>query len=156
MSERTRAAIRSVSQRRTKLSSGGRLARTSRWEKGKSTTGGACWASSCSVVVTGELAIPRSNGQACLKKRSCAPTASSFPRLAAGAGGLCARPHERFDPRLVDRASQPFLEIDLWLPAQDLARERDVGLALLRIVGGQRLVDDLRLRPRDLDDGLGQ
>src|SRR3954467_9783840 len=99
-SETIRAAMRSVSQRRMKLSSGGRLARTSRWEKEKSTTGAACWASSRSDVVSGELAIPCSNVQSLLKERSCAEH-------------LCARSHERFDPGLRDGALQPFLESHL-------------------------------------------
>src|SRR3954447_3456944 len=140
-SETIRAAMRSVSQRRMKLSSGGRLARTSRWEKEKSTTGAACcWASSRSDVVSGELAIPCSNVQSLLKERSCV-------------AHLCARSHERFDSCLLDGAPQAFPEPDLGLPPEDLLGQRDVGLADLRIVRGQRLVDDLGLRTGHLDDG---
>src|SRR4051794_624365 len=123
--ETIRAAMRRVSQRRMKLSSGGRLARTSRWEKEKSTTGAACcWASSRSDVVSGELAIPCSNVQVLLKERSCA-------------AHLCARSHERFDPGLRDGALQPFLESHLGLPPEDLLGQRDVRLAHLGIIRGQ-------------------
>src|SRR5918995_6940336 len=45
------------------------------------------------------------------------------------------------------QASQALLEIDLGGPAEDLLRTRDVWLADLRIVHGQRLEDDLALRP---------
>src|SRR3712207_2346723 len=60
------------------------------------------------------------------------------------------------DPRLLDRALQPLAELDLGLPREDLLRSRDVRTALLRVVRGQSLVDDLRARARDGDDGLRQ
>src|SRR3954452_18217265 len=143
-SETIRAAMRRVSQRRMKLSSGGRLARTSRWEKEKSTTGGACcWTSSRSEVVSGELAISCSNVQALVKERCCATR-------------LSAHSHERLDAGLLDGSPQAFLELDLGLPAEDVPGQGDVGLAHLRVVGRQRLVDDLGLRSRHLDHRLGQ
>ena len=40
------------------------------------------------------------------------------------------------------------------LPAQDLLGQRDIGLAHLRVIGRERLEDDLRLRARDLDHRL--
>src|SRR3954453_15565236 len=141
--ETIRAAMRRVSQRRMKLSSGGRLARTSRWVKEKSTTGAACCASSRSEVVIGELAIPCSNVQAPLKERCCTAR-------------LCARSHERFCAGLLHRPPQALLELDLGLPAENVLGQRDVGLPDLRIVGGQRLVDDLGLRAGDLEHRLGQ
>src|SRR5678816_1742362 len=52
--------------------------------------------------------------------------------------------------------AQALLQVDLRLPAQQLARAGDVGLAYLRIVHGQCLVDDVALRPRDPDDRLGE
>src|SRR5262245_38668582 len=55
-----------------------------------------------------------------------------------------------------DRPAQPFLEPDLRLPAEDLARSGDVRLPDLRIVLGQRLEDDLALRPRDPHHHLGE
>ena len=48
------------------------------------------------------------------------------------------------------------VERDLRLPAEQLAGARDVGLALLRVVGRQRLVDDLAAAAPDLDHLLGQ
>src|ERR1051325_1412746 len=51
-------------------------------------------------------------------------------------------------------APQSLLEFDLGLPAQHLPGSGDVGLANLRIVDGQRLVDDLTLRRRDLNNCL--
>src|SRR3954451_14341769 len=51
-------------------------------------------------------------------------------------------------------ATQPLLELDLRLPAQHLPGSGDVGLATVRIVDGQRLVDDLALRRRHVDHCL--
>src|ERR1051325_7495740 len=51
-------------------------------------------------------------------------------------------------------APQSLFELDLRLPAQHLPGSGDVGLANLRIVDGQRLVDDLALRRRDPDNSL--
>src|SRR5512133_4094466 len=48
--------------------------------------------------------------------------------------------------------AQALLELDLGLPAQNLRCARDVRLACLRIVNGQRLVDDLAFRSRHADD----
>src|SRR4030095_2334777 len=50
--------------------------------------------------------------------------------------------------------AQSLLELDLGLPAQNLPCPRDVRLARLRIVHGQRLIDDLASRSRDADDGF--
>src|SRR4051795_6095377 len=49
---------------------------------------------------------------------------------------------------------QPLLELNLRLPAQHLPGSGDVRLANLRIVDGQRLVDDLALRRGDVDNCL--
>ena len=56
----------------------------------------------------------------------------------------------------MSRAAQPLVEIDLGLPAEQLARAGDVGLPHLRVVDRQRLEDDLARRARDLDHRLGQ
>src|SRR4051794_18307241 len=48
--------------------------------------------------------------------------------------------------RGAEHPPQAVLELDLRLPAEQLACPRDVGLAHLRIVDGQRLVHDLGLR----------
>ena len=46
-------------------------------------------------------------------------------------------------PEVVERFRQPLFEADLRLPAEQRARARDVGLPDLRIVLGQRPVDEL-------------
>src|SRR5262245_3653292 len=53
-----------------------------------------------------------------------------------------------------EETRQPLVEADLGLPAEDLLRAGDVGLANLRIVDGESLEDDLARRSRDADDGL--
>src|SRR5882724_8808536 len=67
---------------------------------------------------------------------------------------LDARADQRFGPGLLDRAAQALAQIDLRLPAQQVAGKGDVRLADLGIVGGQRLEDDLRPRPGQLDHRL--
>src|SRR5215210_2223026 len=57
-------------------------------------------------------------------------------------------------PEARQHPPQPLLELDFRLPAQHLPGSGDVGLANLRIVDRQRLVDDLALGRRDADDGL--
>src|SRR5919201_4339140 len=86
---------------------------------------------------------------------------------AAGAAGterpaaarVAARTHQRlYTYRLAtvggQHAAQTLLELDLGLPAEHLARARDVRLPYLGIVHRQRLVDDLALRASDPEDGL--
>src|ERR671933_215039 len=55
-----------------------------------------------------------------------------------------------------DHPAQTLVELDLRLPPEDRLRAGDVGLALLRIVDRQRLVDDLALRAGDAQDLLGE
>src|SRR5581483_11596126 len=82
-------------------------------------------------------------------RTAAASTAMTTPaRLMSGPDGL---PAERADP-----PAQPFLEIDLRLPAEHLAGARDVRPAYLRIVDGERFKDDLARGGRDLDHGLGE
>ena len=50
--------------------------------------------------------------------------------------------------------AQPFLELDLGRPTEELPGARDVRLAHLWVVDGERLIDDLALRARDAQDGL--
>src|SRR2546423_7552643 len=49
---------------------------------------------------------------------------------------------------------QPFVELNLGLPPEQLLRAGDVRAALLRIVDRQRLVDDLAVRAGQPEDGL--
>src|SRR5438105_1274840 len=60
----------------------------------------------------------------------------------------------RLRPDRGDRAAQPVLELDLGLPAEALARLRDVRLANLRIVLRKGLEDDLALRAGHLQDDV--
>src|SRR5439155_9275505 len=64
--------------------------------------------------------------------------------------------NDRLPSETRQHAAQAFLELYLRLPAEQLASAGDVGLPDLRIVDGQRLVDDLASRPGDAEDGLGQ
>ena len=64
--------------------------------------------------------------------------------------------NDRLPSETRQHAAQAFLELDLRLPAEELARTGDVGLADLRVVDGQRLVDELALRAGDAEDGLGE
>jgi hypothetical protein len=64
--------------------------------------------------------------------------------------------YKRASPRLLKRASQALTQFDFRLPLQQVAGERDVGLALLRVIDGQRLVDQLRGRACELFDDLRQ
>ena len=64
------------------------------------------------------------------------------------ARGRAARAGREQRVEVGDRLLQPFLERDLRLPAEQLARQRDVGLALLRVVGRQRREDELRASSR--------
>src|ERR687896_355916 len=52
--------------------------------------------------------------------------------------------------------TEPVVERDVRLPAQNLLRARDVGLPDLRIVDRQRLEDDLAAAAPDLEHLLGQ
>src|SRR5919199_805147 len=64
--------------------------------------------------------------------------------------------NDRLPSRGAEHPPQPVLELHLGLPPEQLPRPRDVGLAHLRVVDRERLVDDLALRPRDAQDRLGQ
>src|SRR5918912_1093715 len=55
-----------------------------------------------------------------------------------------------------EHPSEPLLQLDLRLPAENLLRPRDVRLADLRIVDRERLVDDLARRAGHPEDGLGE
>ena len=80
-------------------------------------------------------------------------------RRPVGAGarsGLVGGADEALDAGLLDRPAQAVDQLDRRFPAEQVAGAADVGAALLRIVGRQRLVDDLRARVGHLDHGLGQ
>src|SRR5688572_7956244 len=162
----TRVARRSVSMRSTKDSSGGRLRRTS---TGGRTTGGATAAGVCAARSGGSWVCEGASatwGSACINAAgvrlyrdwvsghgfvSCDP---SSPHGGERSAGACAS--QGFGAGFLQRAAEPFAQLDLGLPAELLARERDVGPAHLRIVGRERLVDDRRARAGDLDDLLGE
>src|SRR6185369_4868030 len=55
-----------------------------------------------------------------------------------------------------DRSLQALFERNLRLPLQDLLREGDVRPALARVVGGERLVDNLRFAADQLDREFGE
>src|SRR5215212_9216923 len=55
-----------------------------------------------------------------------------------------ARSYQPLYARLLDRHAEAVGELHLGLPLEHLARERDVGLAHLGVVLGQRLEHDLR------------
>src|SRR5712692_3450483 len=55
-----------------------------------------------------------------------------------------------------DRPAQPFFEIHLRLPAEQLLRPPDVGLAYLGIVDRKRAVDDAARAAHQANDGLGE
>src|SRR3954449_13128200 len=152
-SDRTRAARRSVSSRRTKLSSGGRLRRTSRCGKGNSSTccpGCASRRSSVAGVVAISSPAPTNKSAQSHGKPHC------MGELVLKVSTLVPRPDEVFDARLLDRQLEPVAQLDLRLPAEDLLGQADVRLADLGIVDRQRLEDDLGLRAGDLDHGLGE
>src|SRR4051794_20229870 len=140
-SRATRNALRSVSIRRRKDSAGGFLRRTSR---GLSTTSpegvpsGWFFRSVASLVL---MVVLR-------------PLQRAAEADVAGLRSAAAGADEPFGARQLDRAGQPLPQRDLRLPVKQRPRPRDVGLADLRIVGGQRTEDDLRRRPRQLEDRL--
>src|SRR4029078_263664 len=53
-------------------------------------------------------------------------------------------------------AAQPLVQLDLRLPAEDLACTRDVRLAHLGVVDRQRLAQELAGRPSRRQNGLGE
>src|SRR5919204_5252305 len=55
-----------------------------------------------------------------------------------------------------EHPSEPLLQLDLRLPAENLLRPRDVRLADLGIVDRERLVDDLARRAGHPEDGVGE
>src|SRR4051795_8021089 len=158
----TRAARRSVSIRSRKESAGGRLRRTS---ADGSTTGGVGDA-------TTRGPAPRFGGSWVCDRASANDGSARLNAVrvrlyrglqcwhvsvgAAGHAKPCglrrAGSREGLDARVLQRARKSLTKLDLRLPVELLACERDVGLANLRIVDRERLVDDLRPRARHVDD----
>src|SRR3954452_16459337 len=137
-SEATRTSLRAVSRRRRNERAGGRLRRTSRSGSSgtKSSVGGA-----------GRSGRVSASGTRCGNGNGPAKLRREIPFSGAD---------ERGDAGLLDGPLEPLPKGDLGLPAQQLASERDVGLADLRVVGGERFVHDLRPRAGDVDDRLGE
>src|SRR5918911_5134131 len=75
-------------------------------------------------------------------------TATTAARNALHTDGLPAEGREH--------PSEPLLQLDLRLPAENLLRPRDVRLADLRIVDRERLVDDLARRAGHPKHGVGE
>ena len=143
-SDTARATRRSVSMRSRNESAGGRLRRTSRSGQRRRRRRRRRGPRS----VLGRSArrhLPAPNGQGMDVARLVTierPTAERRRACRLRPGRSCAADR---------RAATP------WAPSpSSVARARDVGLAHLRIVDRQRLVDDLRARAGHLDDRLGQ
>src|SRR5215218_3634695 len=88
-----------------------------------------------------------------------APAAGTATRAAANtvaAASAMRLRNDRLPARRAQaqRALEAVIELDLRLPAEDLARAGDVGLALLGVVLGQRLVHDLARGAGDPEDRL--
>src|SRR6478609_7565881 len=64
--------------------------------------------------------------------------------------------NDRLPSETRQHAAQTFLELDRRLPTEELARACDVGLPHLRVVYGQRFIDELALRAGDAEYGLGE
>src|SRR3954451_15796499 len=82
-------------------------------------------------------------GRILRRRRSRAADGAERGRSVGGAD-------EALDAGLLDRPAQAFAQVDLRLPAEQVAGLGDVGLALLRVVGRERLMDDLRARLGDV------
>src|SRR3989442_2100833 len=82
---------------------------------------------------------------------AAATTRPSPARTAATAARLRT---DALDGR--QHATETIFELDLRPPPKELLCSRDVRLADLRIVDGQRLEDDLALRAGDADHRLGE
>src|SRR5215211_5945208 len=154
-SDSTRANRRSVSIRSRKDSAGGRLRRMS--TAGRTTRGGAGVRTGSGLTRVSGMVTPLPStrqpftGSGVSRSKGCN---RARPR---GPGSLGrARPGERLYAGLLQRPAQALAELDRRLPAEDLAREGDVGPAHLRVVRRQRLVDDLRPRPGDVDHRVRQ
>src|SRR5919199_3082932 len=152
-SDTTRAAQRRVSTRRRNDRAGGRLRRTS--ERGRA-VGSEPLPSRASASAPGSAADEDESRMSLValginlappRKRSVGMQVALFAWQSAwrATTGLVDAPADQpLEPGLLDGASQPLAQLHLRFPSEDLAGQRDVGLADLRIVGGQRLVDDLR------------
>src|SRR6478609_10944151 len=64
--------------------------------------------------------------------------------------------NDRLPSEARKHASQTLFQLNLGLPAEQLARAGDVRLPDLRVVDGQSLVDELALRAGDPEDDLGE
>src|SRR3954451_15041670 len=160
-SVRMRARRRIVAQRSSKESAGGRLRRMSTGGSAGGSgvvtggsSGGRMRAGASGTMRSGADNAPASHMLCALsqhgvqREAGMGPTAGHAVRL-GGAG-----PGQGLDAGLLERAAQALAQLDLRLPPEDLARQRDVGLADLGVVHGGRLVHDLRPRAGDLDNRL--
>src|SRR2546423_4985375 len=91
----------------------------------------------------------------------CLPAVAAGTERPAATARAAARPQRRLhtyrlSPERRDHPPEPFLELDLWLPAQHLLRAGDVRLAHLRVVHRKRLEHDLARGAGDLEHPLRQ
>src|SRR5574341_821761 len=77
-----------------------------------------------------------------------------YMTVAGRPGSGRSRPDQR--PEIADRFSQALFQIHRGTPAQHPPRQRDIGLALDRIIARQRAVHERRPRARHVDDLLSQ
>src|SRR5918912_1101842 len=85
-----------------------------------------------------------------------AGTASPATAATAAAASAMRLHTYRLPTERLEHPAQTLVELDLGLPAEDLLRAGDVGLAHMRVVDRQGLVDDLALRAGDAQHLLGE
>src|SRR5712691_2899088 len=113
---------------------------------------------SCFSVGNVNVGLPCSvSASSCMPTSMCAfADAAGTHKPAATKTIAAATPirlgNDRLPSKTWQHATQAFLELYLRLPPEQLAGACDVGLPDLRIVDGQRLVDDLALRFGDPED----
>src|ERR671938_1424375 len=85
-----------------------------------------------------------------------AGTASPATAATAAAASAMRLHTYRLPAERLEHPPQALVELDLRLPAEDLLRPRDVGLAHLRVVDRKRLVDHVTPRARHPEHRLGE
>ena len=129
-----------------------------------------CRRTGCSVTSAHSSGVPAISKNACFS-RSARYSGSERPAWRMNQTGVRSAGSRRSDADekrlgaqtrdglaalLAQQPGEPFLERDLRLPAEQLLRPRDVGLALHRVVDAERLEDDLARRAGDPLHDLGE